>query len=157
MLGESATDLGLHGVPHTAGGLCAASTRSSLLGVLIDEVASATTADVVVWCLVIHHLLLASKLLIEAEDGTLGLSVDVASTATASAEVGIWLRRSELASRCWAGGVCTSGEVVWVDADHVAGAATAIASHVGSWDRWVWLGDAVVTRHCVGVDGDVVV
>jgi len=97
VLGECTANLGLHRVPDAAGGLGAASARSSLLRVLIDKVTGTTTADVVVWCLMIHHLLLACKLLIEAEDGALSLLVDIAGTATSGAEVGICLRRSELA------------------------------------------------------------
>ena len=147
VLREGATNLGFHGLPDAAGRLGAATARASL-GVLVDEVASTATANVVVWSLLIDHLLLAGKLLIEAEDGTLGLPVEVTSAAAAGAEVGVGLRSAELGGGSWALGVGTARDVLWVYTEHVASAATAVASHVASWDRWVWLGDAVVARHC---------
>jgi hypothetical protein len=155
VLVEDATELGLHRLSHGARGLSAATARAPL-GVLINEVASAAASDVVVRRLLIDHLLLADELLVEAEDGALSLPVDVASAAAASAEVvaGGW--GSQLGERGWALGVGAAGDVGWVDTDAVSRAATTVTCHGCGCDRWVWLGDAVVARHC-GCCGFVVV
>jgi len=119
---------------------------SPLLAHLVDEVAGATTTDVVNRSLVLHQLGLALELLIEAEDSALLFAVHVASAATAGCEVTTWGWCLKSYSGCWTGGIRARCDILWVDMGDIASTATARVEVMSSRDGWVRLGDAVVAR-----------
>ena len=147
MLGEGSANFSLKRVSDATGRLGAASACSSLGRVLIDDISLATTTNVVVWCLMIHHLLLTSKLLIEAEDSSLSLTMSISESTASGGEIGVGLWSPKLGGRCWTLCCSARGDVLRVDLDMVSGTTSSVPGHVRGWDRWVWLGDAVVARH----------
>jgi len=133
-------------VPYAVGAGVGASRRpaySSLLSHVIDEVTGTATSDVVNWSLVGSNLALTLEFLVEAEHGSLLLAVEVSCAATACGEVGIWCCWADGSLRCWASGIRTGADTLWVDLSSIAGAAASRVEVVGRWDRWVWLGDSV--------------
>jgi len=82
----------VHGVSYAvvAGdGTIGGSALSSLLAHGVDEVSGTTTADMVNWSLMLHHLALTIELLVKREHGSLFLAMEVTCAATSSSEIGI--------------------------------------------------------------------
>ena len=123
--------------------------RSWLGAHLVNEVAGASSADVVDGCLLGTQTFLLLEFFVEAEHGTLLLAAHVSGSATARGEVvGGW-GSSELDAACWASCGCAVGEVALLDASYISGSAAARVN-VGGLDGWVRLGD-VEGRHFDGV------
>ena len=110
---------------------------------LIDCVASATAANVVDRCCVVHQASLLGELFVETEHRPFLLAVDVAGTATARGEQGVRWWRSKLDKRCWSSGIGARTNVLWVDSSDVSCAATAGVVVVAGRNRGVWFGDLV--------------
>lgn len=108
---------------------------------LINQVASATTANVVDRGGVLTETLLLGKFLVEAEHGTFALAVDISGSTSASGEVGVGGRRSELDARGRASGGAAVSYILGVDAGHVAGSTAARVVDICGGGRWVRLGD----------------
>jgi len=116
---------------------------------LVNEVAGAATADVVDGSLVLHHAALTGELLVEAEDGALALTVDVAGAATAGGEERVGWMRSDLRARCRAGGGWAWGDFLGVHLGDIACTAAARVNVPRPRDGRVRLGDVIcfVRRH----------
>ena len=127
-----------------AGSNGTSSPSQSARPAIIDEIARASSADVVDWRNALVASSQALEFLIEAEDGPLGCLVDVAGSASAGGEVlaGGWRMRDGCCA--WVGVGCAVG-CEWGGFRGVVVACAATASLNVGWGRWV--GFCEVERH----------